>query len=378
MTGPATITVAAGQPGTRWHDLTVLASREQHLLTAALESLFTAPHIDAQISRALDYPAWPQPLTALPVAAPDLTAATPQLWAYLDFVPDATGQALALVDRHGWPDTTAGPAASDAAWLLLQHGDHRNDDRRALLPLLAAAVSRGHADPRHLALLTDRAHTVSGQPQQSATLRLIRDEQPVLLCPTARPDAAIDRDRARIGLPCMAEDARYAYSPLNPYGAARSCPTNPWRPNGPTVPRPNPVPAPSGGDLPHLPDGAVGVYLAATLRYRNRIRRVRDQLPAPLTSTSRWLDLDPLSRASCQLDAGLATAVCAWANGRPVSTDAGPRVPAIGEDNMDLRVTIEHDRCLGTGNCIRSAPGRSERGDRRRGTTPAGPERRGI
>ncbi|MFF3127942.1 hypothetical protein ACFVRD_37915 [Streptomyces sp. NPDC057908] len=48
------------------------------------------------------------------------------------------------------------------------------------------------------------------------------------------------------------------------------------------------------------------MYLAATLRHRNKIRQLRDSLPAPLHSTSRWLDLDPLTRPSCQFDAGIA------------------------------------------------------------------------
>jgi hypothetical protein len=63
------------------------------------------------------------------------------------------------------------------------------------------------------------------------------------------------------------------------------------------------------------PDGSVGVYLAATLRYRNQTRRVRATLPVPLVSVARWLDIDPLTRASCQFDAGpafgqLAARVC--------------------------------------------------------------------
>jgi hypothetical protein len=284
-------------------DLIALARREQALLTAALSSLFTRPALDEQVSCALGYPGWPQPLTLLPDLAPGLTTATPQLAAYLAFATAAGRQTIGTVAEHGWPDQ---PAAADAAWLLLQHADPYNEQRRALLPTVAAAVRRGIADPRHLALLTDRERAVRGEPQQYGTLRLIRDDQPAALYPFARDDTGTDRDRAAIGLPSLADDARYAYSPLIPYGVARMHPTNPWPTNGLHALHPEPKAEIAPDQPERVPAGHAGVYLAATLRYRNQTRRLRDQLPPPLVSTSRWLDIDPLTRASCQFDAGLA------------------------------------------------------------------------
>lgn len=293
-------------------DVVALARREQALLTAALTSLFTNPDLDTRISQALDYPRWPQPITLLPAIAPDLTTATPQLAAYLAFAASASAETITAVTEDGWP-TRAQRGAADAAWLLLQHADLHNEQRRALLPVVADAVRCGDADPRHLALLTDRVHAVCGEPQRYGTLRLIRDEQPELLYPLAGPDT--DRDREAIGLPNLADDARYAYAPLIPYGVARTCPTNPAQPFELAALRPEAnLGIPPDQPAP-LPAGRIGVYLAATLRYRNQLRRHREAMPASLLSTSRWLDIDPLTRASCQLDAGpalnqLAARVC--------------------------------------------------------------------
>jgi hypothetical protein len=297
MTTPAAASCHAG--------LVALARREQALLAAALGSLFTNPDLDMQISCALGYPGWPQPITLLPTRAPELADITPQLAAYLAFVGSAAAEAIATISEHGWPDP-AHPGASDAAWLLLQHADAQNEQRRALLPALAGAVRGRAADPRHLALLTDRARAVQGEPQRYGTLRLIRDERPVLLYPLAARQEDVDRDRDTIGLPRLAEDAKFAYSPLMPYGTARTCPTNPWPSGRPDTLHPEENPTlPS--DVPRpLPAGSIGVYLGATLRYRNQMRRVRDALPVPFVSTGRWLDIDPLTRASCQFDAGLA------------------------------------------------------------------------
>ncbi|WP_199515938.1 DUF6624 domain-containing protein [Nucisporomicrobium flavum] len=283
-------------------DLVAVARREQALLTAALASVFSDRDLDTRISRALGYPAWPQPLTLLPDLAPELTTAAPHLTAYLAFAITAGHATITEITNHGWPDS---PAAADAAWLLLQHADANNEQRRTLLPALTAAVERGHADPRHLALLTDRECTVRGEGQQYGTLRLIRDDEPALLFPLAGTSADVDAARRAIGLPDLADDAQFAFSPLTPYGAARTCPTNSWQPRVLHGLQPDRIAVPADRPDP-LPDNAISVYLGATLRHRNQMRRVRDALPAPLVSTSRWLDIDPLTRASCQLDAGLA------------------------------------------------------------------------
>ncbi|MGW2082158.1 hypothetical protein ACWCOW_35475 [Streptomyces sp. NPDC001939] len=106
-------------------------------------------------------------------------------------------------------------------------------------------------------------------------------------------------------MPLLHEDLSHAYSPITPYGAGRTTAGNRFTPQtGParlTATDPNKV-----FRCDPVPPGAVPVYLAATLRHRNQIRRLRDSLPSPLYATSRWLDLDPLTRPSCQFDAGIA------------------------------------------------------------------------
>src|SRR5262249_35292806 len=58
---------------------------------------------------------------------------------------------------------------------------------------------------------------------------------------------------------------------------------------------------------------SAAVYLAATLAYRADIEAVRDRLPPTCVSSARWLDLDPMTRPSCQFDAGLAlNRLAAW------------------------------------------------------------------
>jgi hypothetical protein len=96
-----------------------------------------------------------------------------------------------------------------------------------------------------------------------------------------------------------------AFSPVIPYGAARTTPVNPWRPESARRPAESPTPTEAIA-APAVARSGGAVYLAATLRYRNETRRIRDRLPPRLHSTARWLDIDPLTRPSCQFDAGIA------------------------------------------------------------------------
>jgi len=76
----------------------------------------------------------------------------------------------AVVDRQGWPTRArVGDEATQAAWLLAQHADHDLGFQRQCRTLLAEAVRRGEADPKHLAYLTDRVLCAEGQPQRYGT-----------------------------------------------------------------------------------------------------------------------------------------------------------------------------------------------------------------
>ncbi|MFD7898977.1 AMP-binding protein [Streptomyces sp. NPDC059743] len=303
------LVIVPGAPSTSpsiWQRLTQVAEREQLLLERALASLFNDPALDGRIGKALGYPEWPQPLTLLPVLAPELVNATEDLALYLEASADATAEVIDAVARHRWPRLDRhGPSATDAVWLLMQHADLAGERRDELLYEATRNVSTRLIDGRHLALLDDRVQSLHGQPQRYGTFVLVRDEEPRFLYPLDGSYAQVDERRQLIGMPLLHEDLRHAYSPITPYGAGRTTAGNRFSAR--------PGPARLRTAAPHrippsepAPPGAVPVYLAATLRHRNEIRRLRDRLPAPLHSTSRWLDLDPLTRPSCQFDAGIA------------------------------------------------------------------------
>jgi hypothetical protein len=289
-----------------WQHLISVAEREQLLLEEALASLFADPVLDAEISKALQYPDWPQPLTLLPALAPELARTTEALSHYFDASALATREVIEAVARHGWPRTDRhGHAAVDATWILMQHADLANDHRTELLAEAMRTVATGHADPRHLALLADRIQSLHGKPQRYGTFVLVRDDQPRFLYPLDGTPDQVDQRRRIIGLPTLSDDWTHAYSPITPYGAGRTTAVNPFTVHGNGLrvrtsdPRPQPPAEPAPAD-------SVPVYLAATLRHRNEVRRLRENLPSPLHSTARWLDIDPFTRASCQHDAGIA------------------------------------------------------------------------
>uniref|UniRef100_UPI001041A533 DUF6624 domain-containing protein n=1 Tax=Protofrankia symbiont of Coriaria ruscifolia TaxID=1306542 RepID=UPI001041A533 len=264
MTSPATAA---------WADLITLAEQEQHALLAALTRLVTDPRLEAQVAAALNYPDWPLPLTLLPHRAARLTVSAPELATYASVSTAATSEVLTTLNRWGWP-SPASRAASDAAWLLLQHADAETEARHDLLRDLACTWQRRGADPRQLALLTDRDRSLRGEEQLYGTFVLIRDDRPRFVYPTADINRLDDR-RRRIGLPSLADDTPYAYCPITPYRQARSAPVNPWTPTTSAVPQPwrtqqRTPPSPAGDATPRH-----GVYLAATLRDRDEIRRIR-------------------------------------------------------------------------------------------------------
>lgn len=132
----------------------------------------------------------------------------------------------------------------------------------------------------------------------------MREGTPRFLFPLEGNYTDVDERRRSIGLPSLAEDLAHAFSPIIPYGPGRTTPVNPYQPTRGRTPAAGTGP---GVDLtvPWRP-GGIPVYLAATLRHRHDVLALRDRLPAPLYSTSRWLEIDPLTRPSCQFDAGIA------------------------------------------------------------------------
>jgi len=75
-----------------------------------------------------------------------------------------------IVDRWGWPDVSlVGEDGAHAAWLLVQHADHRPDFQERCLPLLAEAAERGQVSKGDVAYLTDRVRVKLGRPQVYGT-----------------------------------------------------------------------------------------------------------------------------------------------------------------------------------------------------------------
>ena len=113
-----------------------------------------------------------------------------------------------IEETGAWPGLRlVGAAGADAAWMLAQHADRANDQRRTWLPLLAAAVESGDADPRQLATLTDRSAALAGEQQVYGTIVLLADDGEIEY-PLPVVDAArLEERRRSIGLPPSAADA---------------------------------------------------------------------------------------------------------------------------------------------------------------------------
>jgi hypothetical protein len=107
-----------------------------------------------------------------------------------------------IVDRFGWPGLRFAGAASQTAFLVLQHATP--DVQRRYLPLLRNAVQRQDALGAHLALLEDRVRVASGKPQLYGT-QLNGD--PLRFDPI-EDEAHVDERRRSVGLPTMAEYAK--------------------------------------------------------------------------------------------------------------------------------------------------------------------------
>lgn len=197
---------------------------------AAADALFDAcaadPALDRELERRLRGPATPL------IRALDGWEAIPPEGRTLLTVNDAHGGRLAgILGEHGWPGLRmVGADGADAAWMLAQHADRRNDERGSWLPLLEAAVESGDADPRHLATLTDRIAAVAGEQQRFGTVvMLAADGEPEFPLPVA--DAVdLEARRASIGLPRLRDEAPFlGEGDLIPYGPDRGAiPVNQW------------------------------------------------------------------------------------------------------------------------------------------------------
>ncbi|MBT4849746.1 hypothetical protein HON36_02755 [Candidatus Parcubacteria bacterium] len=71
-----------------------------------------------------------------------------------------------IITEFGWPGKSlVGAEAAYGAWLLIQHADHDIDFQKQALELLKEATTKGEAEKKNEAYLTDRILVNSGRPQ---------------------------------------------------------------------------------------------------------------------------------------------------------------------------------------------------------------------
>jgi hypothetical protein len=106
-----------------------------------------------------------------------------------------------IIGSHGWPGLRFAGAASQTAFMVLQHADH--DSQRKYLPLVRDAVKRHEAVGSELAMIEDRVRVADGKPQLYGT-QLVG--KPLDFAPI-EDEAHVDERRRSVGLPPMAEYA---------------------------------------------------------------------------------------------------------------------------------------------------------------------------
>ena len=122
----------------------------------------------------------------------------------------------AIIREHGWPGRSlVGDDGAHTAWLLVQHADTAYIQE--VLPLLLDAAERGEARRAEAAYVQDRALKYRGKPQIYGTqLRWSQEGGQPELYPI-EDEAGVDKRRAAVKLPPLAEYlARYGIEYMPP------------------------------------------------------------------------------------------------------------------------------------------------------------------
>lgn len=119
---------------------------------------------------------------------------------------DNAARLRALVDALGWPTPArVGAAASDAAWLVLQHAIGEPALQRAMLPVLWEHARRGDVPGWQAAKLEDRVRALEGRPQRYGT-QLDWDEHGRLVpWPAVDEPELVEARRSEVGLPPLSQ-----------------------------------------------------------------------------------------------------------------------------------------------------------------------------
>ena len=112
-----------------------------------------------------------------------------------------------VVDQRGWPGRSlVGAAASNAAFLIVQHAVHDSAFQARALALMERGVAAGEVRGSDVAMLADRVAVHRGQPQRYGTQAKLLNGG-IVLEPIA-DSAHVDQRRAAIGLPPLREYVR--------------------------------------------------------------------------------------------------------------------------------------------------------------------------
>ena len=103
-----------------------------------------------------------------------------------------------VVDERGWPGwRLAGEDGADAAWLIVQHSDDL-DFQRKCLDLIGEGMQAGDVSPSHVAYLMDRILVREGRLQRYGT-QFREGEGGMEPFPIEDPDG-VDERRSAVGL----------------------------------------------------------------------------------------------------------------------------------------------------------------------------------
>lgn len=118
------------------------------------------------------------------------------------------GRLAAIMEAHGWPGRSfVGEDASAAAWLILQHAIGNPSLQRRGLTLMSEAAATGDVSVIHVAKLEDRIRSNEGRGQRYGT-QCDWDENGLISPRPIEDEPNVDKRRAEIGLPPLAEDVR--------------------------------------------------------------------------------------------------------------------------------------------------------------------------
>jgi hypothetical protein len=117
---------------------------------------------------------------------------------------DNTARMKAIVQEYGWPSVSlVGRDGAEAAFTLVQHADADHAFQVEMLQFVKKAASAGELKAQDYALLQDRVLVGEGKPQIFGTqLRMVGQD---LIPHSIEDEANVDRRRADVGLPSLAE-----------------------------------------------------------------------------------------------------------------------------------------------------------------------------